>query len=258
MSADANRGSRVFGMSTREVRVLHTSDVHVGYVEGDGADHRDVCVCAADALADAARVTKADVLLVAGDLFDHARLSNEVVGETLCSLAASRIPVVVVPGNHDVLDETSLWHRCADEIATAGVHLLNEPQGGSVDLLDGALTIWCRAMLEHEPNYRPLADVPVRPDDGWWIVAGHGHYEPDGPTLRSSPFGPEDVASTGADYVALGHWHVRTDVSAGGIPAWYPGSPMGSVSSGTANLVTMADGQVTIDHVPISARPQGC
>jgi len=33
---------------------------------------------------------------------------------------------------------------------------------------------------------------------------------------------------------------------------------MGSVSSGTANLVTMADGQVTIDHVPISARPQGC
>lgn len=43
-----------------------------------------------------------------------------------------------------------------------------------------------------------------------------------------------DIAATGADYVALGHHHVLTDVSAGGVPAFYcsstePGYPGGQV-----------------------------
>ncbi|MFT5530061.1 MAG: exonuclease SbcD [Candidatus Poriferisodalaceae bacterium] len=239
--------------------MIHTSDVHIGWTRGDGAEHLEVCLCPVQGVVDAVREHDADLLLVAGDLFDHARLSNEVIGKTLEVLASAGVPVVIIPGNHDVLDGTSLWHRAAAEVAASGVVLLDDPEGSQVELLDGALSIWCQAMEEHHPEYQPLRGVPARPDSGWWVVAGHGHHEePASGSYRSSPITPDEVASSGADYVALGHWHIRTDVSAGDVPAWYPGAPMGSVTSGTANLTTFGPDGVVIEHVSVTAPAQGC
>ncbi|MGY9073650.1 MAG: metallophosphoesterase family protein [Acidimicrobiales bacterium] len=244
---------------TRTFSMIHTSDVHIGWTKGDGADHLDVCLCPVHGVVDVVRSHEADVLLVAGDLFDHARLSNEVIGQTLDVLASCGVPVVLIPGNHDVLDGTSLWHRAAGEVVASGVHLLDAPEGSQIELFEGDLTIWCQAMEEHHPGYQPLADVPGRPDSGWWVVAGHGHHEaPDEGSYRSSPILADEIARTEADYVALGHWHIRTDVSAGGVPAWYPGAPMGSVTSGTANLTKFGPSGVSVEHVAVHARLAGC
>ena len=78
------------------------------------------------------------------------------------------------------------------------------------------------------------------------MVLGHGHYigqEPADASMRSSPITDDDIAATDADYVALGHWHTLTDVSAGGVPAWYAGSPMMSWSDGVALLVDLVPGE---------------
>lgn len=256
--------------ATQPLRVLHTSDVHIGHVRGPHGPHRDVCQCPIHALAHTAVAHRADVLLIAGDLFDHARLKRSDVAHTMELLGGVDASVVIIPGNHDVHDERSLWGTHADhehrlEVTGAGVIFLDDPEGATLHFGEHDLTLWGRAMPSHDVDYRPLAGVPERPDDGWFIAAGHGHFlRTAEDEHRSSPITASEIEATGADYVALGHWHVTTDVSVGEVTAWYPGAPMGIPSNGTACLVTFsrdADGSpagVAVDHVPVAPPAEGC
>ena len=244
--------------STKVVRMLHTSDVHIGYVKGPGLEHRAVCQCVAQALAITAVNYNVDVILVAGDLFDHGRLESEVVLETLEILTKTEIPVVIIPGNHDVHDQGSLWERCHEEVSRSGVLLLQDMEGSQLELLGGDLTIWGRAMAEHEPGYRPFSNSPKRPTSGWYVVAGHGHLNlTSDDAHRSSPITYQEIRDTDADYVALGHWHVLTDASYEGVKAWYPGAPMGKPGNGSANLIVFGE-SVSVECVAVKPSEQGC
>ena len=114
------------------VRMLHTSDVHIGHVTGPGDHHADVCQCPVLGLAAAVREHQADVLMIAGDLFDHARLSDSTVAATLDIVTSPGVPVVIIPGNHDVHDTKSLWERCRSDVQRTGVHLLDRLEGSSL------------------------------------------------------------------------------------------------------------------------------
>ena len=256
--------------SGRRLRVLHTSDVHIGHVRGPHGTHRDVCQCPIHAITDAVAAHEADVLLIAGDLFDHARLRRTDVAHTMELLGSVDASVVIIPGNHDVHDERSLWGTHADhehrlEVTGAGVIFLDDPEGATLHFGEHDLTLWGRAMNSHDVDYRPLAGVPARPADDWFVAAGHGHFlRTADDEHRSSPITASEIEATGADYVALGHWHVTTDVSVGDVTAWYPGAPMGMPSNGTASLVTFercADGvrqSVSVSHVAVTPPGDGC
>jgi hypothetical protein len=100
-------------------------------------------------------------------------------------------------------------------------------------------------MEEHTPQYQPLTGAPPHPGDRWYVVAGHGHFAPEGNSAyRSSPIAVDDIESTDADYVALGHWHVTTDLSTRGVhrPAWYPGAPLFGFGAGNMLLVDLVPG----------------
>ena len=59
--------------------------------------------------------------------------------------------------------------------------------------------------------------------------------------MRAS-FSDEEIAATGADYLALGHWDRPMRVGNGAVPAYYSGSPD---LAGTINLVRLtADGVI--------------
>jgi DNA repair exonuclease SbcCD nuclease subunit len=82
-------------------------------------------------------------------------------------------------------------------------------------------------MAEHEPGFSPLAHIPARDDRRWCLAMGHGFFydqrqRPD----RSSPIFADEIRDTGWDYVALGHHHVRMDVSQGHVAAHYAGAPV--------------------------------
>lgn len=249
------------------MRVLHTSDVHIGLVEGPGRSHREVCHCPVHALVETAERHAVDLLLIAGDLFEHARLKAHEMAPTFEALAACSADVLVIAGNHDAHNHESPWgtersHPKRAAVDAAGIRFIDQPDGDTITFNHLGLTVWGRALADHHVGYRPLAGVPARPDDGWFVVAGHGHYVR-GPEdhHRSSPITSDDIAATRADYVALGHVHVTTDVSAGGVPAWYPGAPMGRPSNETAALVELsaASGRaVAVSHVPVVPSPHGC
>ncbi len=256
--------------AAQPLRVLHTSDVHIGHVRGPHGAHLDVCQCPIHALAATVADQQADVLLIAGDLFDHARLNRSDFAYTMQLLGRVDASVVIIPGNHDVHDKHTLWGTHADhehrlEVTGAGVVFLDDPAGAVLHFGEHDLTLWGRAMHAHEPDYRPLAGVPPRPEQGWFIAAGHGHFQRTADDMhRSSPISSEEIEATGADYVALGHWHVPTDVSVGEVTAWYPGAPMGLPSNETACLVTFTQhgdsdvGAVSVEHVTVAAPQDGC
>lgn len=256
---------------TRPLRLLHTSDVHLGGLFApEHGRHREHCLCPLLAIERTAIRRRVDAVLIAGDLFDHQRLSKSFVVEVMTRLDRLPVPCIVINGNHDLHDDASLYawmpdggpDGISDGDESARIVFLDEHGGTTATLLDGALSVWSKAMPSHDRDFRPLRDVPARPAaESWWVVMGHGHYEPSDPGSygRSSPLTPAEIEATAADYVALGHWHVRTDVSQGGVPAWYSGAPFGVGASGRFNLAVLdpAEG-VRIDEVPVELPPEGC
>ena len=87
----------------------------------------------------------------------------------------------------------------------------------------------------------------------WQIAMAHGHYEP-APDRTVGPrpswlIGDAELAATGADYVALGHWNRAIRVGNGSVPAYYSGSPE---YAGTMNVVTMSEEKgVTVIRAPL-------
>lgn len=246
----------------RPLRLLHTSDVHIGggFRAPEEGEHFDHCLCPIVAIEDLVVRHEVDVMLVVGDLFDHQRVSTELVTEVLGRLGDLGVPCVVINGNHDVHDERSIYHE--PTVTGSGVVFLDDHEGTTVELLDGALTVWGKAMPVHDRDFRPLRDVPTRPaDDAWWVVLGHGHLDPeeDDQFGRSSPLSPDDIEATAADYVALGHWHVRTDASTESVPAWYSGAPYGVAASQQMNLVDLhPETGAAVASVPVELPPVGC
>ena len=143
-----------------------------------------------------------------------------------------------LPGNHDVFDNTNVYSRNRSAVDESGVAFFDATRGTTRDFGKGALRIWARAMEEHTPTYKPLAGSPEHPGDRWFIAAGHAHFSPTGSDeYRSSCISVEDINATAADYVALGHWHLTTNLTERGtsVPAWYCGSPM--FGYGSANML---------------------
>ena len=85
------------------MRILHTSDWHVGKVL-KGRDRHEEHVAVLGSIVRAARDEDADLVLVAGDLFETAAptaKSQGLVMRTLLALREDGRQVVVIAGNHD-------------------------------------------------------------------------------------------------------------------------------------------------------------
>ena len=206
------------------VMVAHTSDLHFdeSCLAAEGGDigrafHGVMGTIAAQ---------KADLLLLAGDTFDHNRLPDSVIGWAASVFAATSAEIVVLPGNHDpASDSCPFRHGLLSKMANLHVLGVNRPDLLRFDQWD--LEIWGRPHRDYD-DMEPLADPPPRAARRR-IVMAHGHYEtrPDR-SARPRPawlFGDAEIAACEADYVALGHWNRCAKVGAEAAPAWYSGSP---------------------------------
>lgn len=168
-----------------------------------------------------------DLVLIAGDLFDHNRVADETVAFVYEELQRLRQPVVILPGNHDCLSTNAIYDRHDVTAGSDHVRVITELDGQTIEFPGLDLVIWGRAMEEHEPGFHPLAHLPSRDAGRWHIAMAHGFFYPERqPADRSSPIFAEEIRDTGWDYVALGHQHVPTDVSQGTVVARYSGAPL--------------------------------
>ena len=199
--------------SAAGLRLLHVSDLHLE----EPRDAEQVSVLAAVAAERAA-----GVLLIAGDFFDHGRVSAATLQAVAAALSQVPAPVVILPGNHDPFMAGSPYAR-AD--LGANVHVLSAPGGETYEMAELDLAIWGRPHCGYE-DFRPMEHVPRRGRATWQVAMAHGHLTRGPADLqRAYPIAPAEIAGSGRDYVALGHWDVPFDASSGPVVAAYSGSP---------------------------------
>ena len=237
---------------SKPILVVHSSDLHVddGYTSrawgGDGT-------APLAAVLETSRAVDADLVLLTGDIFDHNRLPVQVLEKAAEILQGSRVPVVILPGNHDPLMPASVWHR-GEFGKYDTVHILGL-DSNSITFEDFDLRIWGRAHTDYG-DMAPLA-CPEQRSTRWHIAAGHGHFVTEKPEgLAPSWLITEaEITATAADYVALGHWNRHVCVMNDSVPAYYSGSPD---LAGTVNLVRLyPSGQVLVDREPLRSLATG-
>jgi DNA repair exonuclease SbcCD nuclease subunit len=222
------------------LRLLHTADVHLGARHADLGDQaaaqRERQFAAFRAAIDLALDEKVDVVLVAGDLFvsnTQPRRSVERVAAELRRLAGARIRTVVIPGTHDVYDRASIY-RVHDVAALAGstedddlVTVLT-PDRPSVHLAACDVIVHGPVFASKRAPHSPLRDLRVGGGDGatWHVGLVHGSLAiPDRTDRDEVVFTREEIAASGLDYLALGHWHSAQRGKAGSTTWAYAGAP---------------------------------
>lgn len=210
-------------------RILHTSDVHMAFA-GDKA-------CQGfEAVVSLAIKSRADMLIIAGDLFDHNRVKEDLLQFVKGQFWRLPIPVVVLPGNHDCLVPGSVWERdiwrdCRN------LYVIHKVTGETLEMPHLGLSIWGRP-IDTYYDVRPLKDMPQPTQNGWWNIAvAHGLFVRSLPEFtRSYIITEQELMGSGWDYVALGHLPVFDCICADPI-SYYSGSP----DYGTAALVDLAE-----------------
>jgi DNA repair exonuclease SbcCD nuclease subunit len=152
---------------------------------------------------------------------------------------------IIVPGNHDAHDASSVYRR-VEHVNWPSVHIIGNPAGEWAEFPELDLAVWGRPTVVHEPAYRPFGIPLKRPrpiTDAWHVAVAHGHYM-DGESThsaapRSSPISHADLAGVDADYVGLGHWDVPTSIGEGITQCWYSGAPVIGGVARTAIGVTL-------------------
>jgi DNA repair exonuclease SbcCD nuclease subunit len=233
----------------RDIIVVHSSDLHVDHdytARLHGGDGAAGLACVLKAAAD----LSADVVILAGDTFDSHRVPQDLIERAAAVIAAAQLPVVLLPGNHDPAIAAAVYRHGA-LAGLRNLHVLGVTHDEAIDFPDLSLEVWGRAHRDYT-DMIPFERARAR-RTRWQIAMAHGHYEPK-PDRGNGPqpswlIGDDEIAATGADYVALGHWNRAVRVGNGKVPAYYSGSPE---FAGTINVVCLsaADG-VTVTRVPL-------
>jgi len=272
------------------VKILHTSDWHVGKVL-KGRDRHEEHAAVLGSLVRIARDEDVDLVLVAGDLFETAAptaRSQGLVMETLLALREDARQVVVIAGNHDNQSLIDAVYRPV--LGEIGLHVLGLPKrpdaGGAFALRtrDGtqvrvaalpflshryavrAAEVMFHEFAEHALDYSSRVAEIVRlltadfVPDSVNVVMAHGTLlggrrgggERDVQTSLDYEL-PASMFPGGAHYVALGHLHRQQEIP-GPCPIYYSGSPLaidfGEEGNEPSALVVTAGPGVRADATP--------
>jgi DNA repair protein SbcD/Mre11 len=273
------------------MRILHTSDWHVGKVL-KGRDRHDEHVAVLRSIVQVARDENVDMVLVAGDLFETAAPTPKAQGlvmHTLLTLREDGCQVVVIAGNHDnqiLLD--AVYRPVLGEL---GLHVLGTPKrpqsGGMMALRTRngeavnvaalpflshryavrAAEILLHEFAEHALDYTRRVSEIVRLLAGGFtadavnVVMAHatllggrrGGGERDVQTSLDYEL-PASMFPVTAHYVALGHLHRWQEIP-GPCPMFYSGSPLaidfGEEANEPVALIATAEPGIRADARPV-------
>ena len=241
------------------LRIVHTADVHLGARHADlgeqAATQRERQFAAFKASVDLAIEERVDLFLIAGDLFDsnvQPRRSVERVAAELGRLAGAKIRSVIVPGTHDVYDRSSIY-RTYDIAALSGTSgdfvTVLTPDRSHVHLRACDAVVFGPCFPTKRAPHSPLQDLDttIVPEATYRVGVLHASVAIPGKTDRDEVVVTTDeIAASGLDYLALGHWHAAQQAKAGSVTYAYPGAPepvaVDQDRAGSVLLVEIAPG----------------
>lgn len=206
-------------------------------------------------LASTARETQAQLIFLAGDLFDSQRVRPETLELLLDTLEELEAQVFIAPGNHDPYTAASPYARLP---WPSHVHIFSSPYPERVELPHLGAVVYGSAFLSSHRVDSPLLDLQTA-DEGL-VTFGCFHGDTSTPFSRYGPITQEEIARSGLDYLALGHHHTASGIRTAG-PTYYawPGCPEGRGFDETGEkgvlAVTVDDqGAVSVRFVPLAGR----
>jgi len=208
------------------MKFIHTADIHLGksfaFLGDKGSFLREAQIETLKEIAELAQSESVDFLVIAGDLFDSNEVSSRLIKKTADILKnIDPIPVLISPGTHDLLDEGSVYRR-------------KEFQGPNINVygIDDSVLKVKNAAIHGRPNdtkqggVHPLKELKPNASAQFNIAVIHASVEIEGKANPNDYLAStKEIASSGMDYVALGHWHRMSEFSTKGVTAWYSGSP---------------------------------
>ncbi|MFD2255456.1 exonuclease SbcCD subunit D [Luteolibacter algae] len=187
----------------------------------------------------AADAAKAAFILVAGDLFDSQTPDKATVSAACGAIGNMKIPVLVIPGNHDFGGPGSIWEQAfflrEKEQLAPNLHILLKPEPVILEqaiLFPAPLlqrhtnsdsTAWIRAAFDEDGDRNFPENLPR-------IVLAHGSIQgfsavsDDEEDSSASPnlIDISRLPLGEIDYIALGDWHGTKKIGEG--KAWYSGT----------------------------------
>ncbi len=237
------------------VRIVHTGDMHFdspfaalpwGVAQLRKEEQRETFL----RIIEAVREYKADILLIAGDMFDSRFVSMETI--KFLKEAFSAIPdtaIFIAPGNHDFLSQDSPYYT---ENFGENVHIFSsEPEGVPV----GDAVVYGFGFQSRFITKSALSAGMSRGEKNA-ILLMHGDVAAES---AYNPISLADLAESGFAYAALGHVHSYSGICHAGETAYaYCGIPEGrhfdEGEKGGFIRGEISDGDARLEFVPIAKR----
>jgi len=245
------------------VKLIHVADVHLDApnhsLGARAAELRRHTWEAWERAIDAAIERGVQLFIVAGDLFDvrdpaPGTMDRAFRGIERLANATPAIDVALLPGTHDCWAAGGLWEAPRVRALPHSVHVLAGPGSATVPLphLD-AIVHGCAHRCDIG-GQRPLSELRAEPAAA--INIGVVHASPErGDVQDGALFSTDELAASGMDYVALGHWHTWQEIAAGDATAVMPGSVevpgFGDWQSGSVSLVTLGEGPARVERLTV-------
>lgn len=220
------------------MRLLHIADVHLdtpftGRSEAMRQRLRRAALEALDRCVATAVAEEVDALLIAGDLFDRARLSFETERHLLAQLerlANEGIRTVYATGNHDPGEGTRAVHLEWPETVTVMpdaspvVVPITDRAGNTAGYVTGAGHATTRETADLSLRLRPVPDTDL--PQAALLHTRASSAANGGLHHAYAPSSLANLRAAGFHYWALGHIHLRQELS-GHPPVHYCGSLQG-------------------------------
>ncbi len=241
---------------------LHAADLHLdspfqSLSPDQAAERRQEQRTLLARLANTVRESKADLLFLAGDLFDGQRARPETVQILYHTLEELEAEIFLSPGNHDPWTPGSPYGRLT---WPDHVHIFSTRSPERIVLPHLDAVVYGSAFTSLHRMDGPLEGFRASAEDRKMSSFGCFHGDLSSPTSRYGPVTAEQIAASGLDYLALGHSHTASGLQKAG-KTWYawPGCPEGRGFDETgdkgAYLGTLEDdGRLTLDFIPLAWR----
>lgn len=248
----------------KPVKILHTSDLHIDwpfdkFIGASREQRRRDLFAAFEELCNLAINVQANVLLVVGDLFHSDQVDRHTAALVVSGLTKLRdhgVRVVILPGNHDpgvagVLKKNAGLLENVFVFEGDDWQLFNEIEGVAIfghPYTDGKKRL--RVLPKLDLNHHTVFTVGMLHGTVSGLLQAENDY---------FPITPKDIAESGLDYLALGHFHNCLECSSGQTISYYPGSPERLSFNNTAErkavLVVLDNSGVNAQTVILKARP---
>ena len=238
------------------LKLLHAADLHLDS-PFSGLSPAQAALRRAEQRALLTRLTEecnrraCDLLLLAGDLFDGAHVYRDTVDALADALRACRAQVLIAPGNHDWLSPgspylTAVWPENVHIFTEETISAVQFPSLGCRVYGAGFRREHCPALLEgFRAEQDGLINLMVLHGD----ATGGADY---------NPVSKQQIAHSGLRYLALGHIHKRGQLTEGGTLCAWPGCMMGRGFDETGEKgvyeVTIDGADCRTEFVPLGTR----